>query len=140
MLGERLRKFRLVRGVSLGDLEAAIDGLVSSQTLSKYERGKLQPTATVLNRIASVFGIKSSQLWGESTCDTEAEPLLNRTMDPSTDKPFSERRRFLQLPKEERDRILSEQGKEMADFYENDKGWREWEGGPLVAYDIPLDI
>ena len=138
MLGERLRRFRLARGMSLGDLETAIDRSVSSQTLSKYERGKLQPTARVLNQIASVLGIKSAQLWGEPTCDTEAEPLLNQTMDPSTDKPLSERRKFLQLPKEERDRILSEQAEEMADFYEHDPEWREWERLPLVEYDIPL--
>ena len=139
MLGERLRRFRLARGMSLGDLEAAIDGLVSSQTLSKYEQGKLQPTARVLNTIASALGIKSAQWWGEPTCDTEAEALLNQTMDPSTDKPLSECRRFLQLPKEERDRILSEQAKEMADFYENDTEWREWERLSLVEYDIPVD-
>ena len=138
MLGERLRRFRLARGMSLGDLAAAVDGLVSSQTLSKYEHGKLQPTARVLNQIASVLGIKSAQLWGEPTCDTEAEPLLNQTMDPSADKPLSERRKFLQLPKEERDRILSEQAEEMADFYEHDTEWREWERLPLVEYDIPL--
>ena len=72
---------------------------------------------------------------GEPTCDTEA----NQTMDPSTDKPLSERRRFLQLPKAERNRILSEQAKEMADFYEHDTEWREWEGGPIVEYDIPLN-
>jgi len=139
MVGERMRKFRLARGMSLVDLEAAIDGLVSSQTLSKYESGELQPTARGLNRIASAFGIKSAQLWGEPTCDTEAEPLLNQTMEPSTDKPLSERRRFLQLPKAERNRILSEQAKEMADFYENDQEWREWEGGPIVEYDISVD-
>ncbi len=138
MVGERLRRFRLARGMSLGDLETAIDRSVSSQTLSKYERGKLQPTARVLNRIASALGIKSAQLWGEPTCDTEAEPLLNQPMDPSTDKPLSERRKFLQLPKAERNRILSEQAKEMADFYEHDTEWREWEGGPLVEYDIQL--
>ena len=139
MVGERLRRFRRARGMSLGDLEAAIDGLVSSQTLSKYERGKLQPTARVLNRIASALGIKSAQLWGEPTCDAETEPLLNQTMDSSTDKPLSERRKFLQLPKAERHRILSKQAKEMADFYEHDTEWREWEGGPILEYDIPLD-
>ena len=139
MLGEQLRRFRIARGMSLRDLETAIDGLVSSQTLSKYEQGKLQPTARVLNRIASAFGIKSAQLWGEPTCDTEAESLLNQTMDPSTDKPLSERRKFLQLPKAERNRILSEQAEEMVDFYEHDTEWREWEGGPIVEYDIPLN-
>ncbi|MXY26642.1 helix-turn-helix transcriptional regulator [Candidatus Poribacteria bacterium] len=137
MLGDCLIRFRLGRGLSLVDLETAIDGLVSSQTLSKYERGELQPTARDLNRIASAFGIKSVQLWGEPTCDTEAEPLLNQTMDLSTDKPLSERRRFLQLPKEKRDRILSEQAKEMADFYENDTEWQEWLAGPILDYDIP---
>lgn len=138
MLGERLRRFRLARGMSLGDLEAAIDKSVSSQTLSKYEHGKLQPSATTLNQIASTFGIKSAELWGEPTCDTEAEPLLNQTMDSSTDKPLSERRKFLQLPKAEKHRILSEQAEEMADFYERDQEWREWERGPVVEYDIPL--
>ena len=76
---------------------------------------------------------------GWATCDTEAEHHLNQTMDPPTDKPLSERRKFLQLPKAERHRILSEQAKEMADFYENDTEWREWERLSLVEYDIPLD-
>lgn len=71
MLGERLRRFRLARGMSLGNLEDEIDGLVSSQTLSKYEHGKLQPTARVLNRIAAVLGVKSAQLWGEPPCHVE---------------------------------------------------------------------
>ncbi|RKU24741.1 hypothetical protein C6503_00550 [Candidatus Poribacteria bacterium] len=137
MVGERLRRFRIARGMSLGDLAAAVDGLVSSQTLSKYEQGKLQPTARVLNRIASALGIKSAQLWGESTCDAEAEHPLNQTIDSSTDKPLSERRKFLQLPKAERHRILSEQAKEMADFYENDTEWREWSVGPIIEYEIP---
>ena len=35
---------------------------------------------------------------------------------------LSERRQFLALPKKERHRILSEQAKEMADFYENNEG------------------
>ena len=71
MLGERLRRFRLARGMSLGDLETAIDRSVSSQTLSKYERGKLQPTAATLNQIAAALGVKSAQLWGDPPCDVE---------------------------------------------------------------------
>ena len=137
MLGERLRRFRVARNMSLGDLEAAIDKSVNSQTLSKYEREELQSTATTLNKIASALGVKFSQLLGESSCDIETNELLNDTVDPLSDGSLSERRRFLQLPKEERDRILSEQAEEMADFYENDTEWREWEGGPIVEYDIP---
>ena len=71
MLGERLKRFRLARGMSLDDLEAAIDGFVSKQALSKYERGKMQPKAMALNRIAAALGVKSAQLWGEPTCHVE---------------------------------------------------------------------
>ena len=71
MLGERLKRFRLARGMSLDDLEAAIDGLVSKQALSKYERGKMQPKVATLNRIAAALGIKSAQLWGKPACQVE---------------------------------------------------------------------
>jgi Zn-dependent peptidase ImmA (M78 family)/transcriptional regulator with XRE-family HTH domain len=71
MVGERLKRFRLARGMSLDDLEAAIDGLVSKQALSKYERGKMQAKVTTLNRIAAALGIKSAQLWGEPSCHVE---------------------------------------------------------------------
>ena len=71
MLGERMRRFRLARGISLDDLEAAIGGLVSKQALSKYERGKMRPKVATLNRIAAALGIKSIQLWGEPVCHVE---------------------------------------------------------------------
>ena len=66
MLGERLKRFRIARGMSLKEFEAAIDRLVSSSTLSKYENGTLQPSAKTLNGIASAIGIKSAQLWSDS--------------------------------------------------------------------------
>ncbi len=79
MVGERLKRFRLARGVSLDDLEAAIDGLVSKQALSKYERGKMQPKVTTLNQIAAALGVKSAQLWGESTWQVEWVAYRKRT-------------------------------------------------------------
>ncbi len=79
MLGERLKRFRLARGMSLDDLEAAIGGLVSKQALSKYERGKMQPKVTTLNQIAAALGIKSAQLWGEPTCHVEWIAYRKRT-------------------------------------------------------------
>lgn len=71
MLGERLRRFRFARGMSLKDLAAAIEGSVNAQALSRYEHGELQPTAAMLNQIASVLGVKSAQLWGEPPCHVE---------------------------------------------------------------------
>ncbi len=79
MLGERLKRFRIARGMSLVDLETAIDRLVSSSTLSKYEKGTLQPSAKTLNQIAAALGIKSAQLWGEPPCDVEPIAFRMRT-------------------------------------------------------------
>lgn len=79
MLGERLKRFRIARGMTLADLEAAIDHLVSSSTLSKYEKGTGQPSAKTLNRIAVALGIKSAQLWGEPLCDVELIAFRKRT-------------------------------------------------------------
>ena len=79
MIGERLKRFRLARGMSLDDLEAAIDGMVTKQALSKYERGKMQPKATTLNRIAAALDVKSNQLWGEPACHIEWVAYRKRT-------------------------------------------------------------
>ncbi|RKU21104.1 hypothetical protein C6503_05190 [Candidatus Poribacteria bacterium] len=58
IVGERLRRFRLARGMALGDLETAVDRLVSSQTLSKYEHGKLQPTASEIKASSGILIIQ----------------------------------------------------------------------------------
>lgn len=71
----------------------------------------------------------------------DSKRLLNQVEQSSTDQSLSERRQFLALPKKERHRILSEQAKEMADFYENDPEWREWEGGrhlSLLTYILAM--
>ena len=54
-------------------------GLVTKQALSKYERGKMQPKATTLNRIAAALGIRSAQLWGEPACHIEWVAYRKRT-------------------------------------------------------------
>ena len=72
----------------------------------------------------------------ELITERDAERLLNQTGQLSPEKSLSKRRQFLALPKKERHRVLSEQAKEMADFYENDMEWREWEGDSVVEYDI----
>ena len=79
MLGERLKRFRIARGMSLTDLETAIDRFVSSSTLSKYEKGTGQPSAKTLNRIAAALGIKSAQLWGEPPCHVELIAFRKQT-------------------------------------------------------------
>jgi transcriptional regulator with XRE-family HTH domain/Zn-dependent peptidase ImmA (M78 family) len=65
MIGQRLRQLRLARGLSLEDLSAAIGGIVTKQALSKYEKGKAQPSPVVLNKMASALGVKSAYLLTE---------------------------------------------------------------------------
>lgn len=79
MLGERLKRFRIARGMTLVDLEIAINHQVSAATLSKYEKGTLQPSAKVLNQIATIYDVKSAQLWGEPPCHVELIAFRKRT-------------------------------------------------------------
>ena len=61
-VGERLKMFRLARAMSLDELAAATDGLVTKQAISKYERGLMFPAPTVLNVFARFFGVKTAEL------------------------------------------------------------------------------
>jgi Zn-dependent peptidase ImmA (M78 family) len=73
----------------------------------------------------------------ELITETEARQFLNRPAELSANRSLSKRRQFLKLPKETKDRVLREQAEQMADFYEHDTEWREWEGDPLVEYETP---
>lgn len=65
MIRQRLKQLRLARGLSLEALAAEMGGIVTKQALSKYERGKTQPTAVVLNKLAAALGVKTASLWSE---------------------------------------------------------------------------
>jgi Zn-dependent peptidase ImmA (M78 family)/DNA-binding XRE family transcriptional regulator len=61
----RIKQFRLARGYSLDDLAQAMGGIVTKQSLSKYERELSVPSAPVLNRLAGALGVKAMQLWAD---------------------------------------------------------------------------
>lgn len=67
MIEKRLKQLRLAYGLSLDGLAAQLGGFVTKQALSKYERGKAKPSPVVLNKIASVLGVKVASLWAEPT-------------------------------------------------------------------------
>jgi len=71
MFAERMKQLRLARGMSLDDLSAHLDGLVTKQSLSKYEKGLAQPSMKVATRIAESFGIKAAQLFSEPSIQVE---------------------------------------------------------------------
>lgn len=66
MIGKRLQLARKAAGLSLRDLEARIDKIVSAQALSKYERDEMMPSSDVLRAIARALGVSESYLLGQS--------------------------------------------------------------------------
>ena len=71
MVGQRLRRLRLARGMTLQTLAMKMGGIVTKQALSKYEHDKAQPSPLVLSRLGSALGVKAAYL-----C---AEPSINVT-------------------------------------------------------------
>lgn len=72
MIGKRLQLARKAAGLSLRDLEARIDKIVSAQALSKYERDEMMPSSDVLRAIARALGVSESYLLGQSDLTLEA--------------------------------------------------------------------
>jgi len=76
MLAQRLKQLRLARGWSLDELSGSLEGLVTKQALSKYEKGLSQPSVRVVTKIAELFGVKTAHLFAEPT--VHVEPLAYR--------------------------------------------------------------
>lgn len=62
MFTQRLRQLRLARGLTMEELVEATGGVITKQSISKYELGKAYPTPSVLEAIAGALGVKTSAL------------------------------------------------------------------------------
>lgn len=56
--GDRLRRARMLRGLSLRALSEALEGLVSHAALQKYEKGVMGPDSTIFNGICRVLDLR----------------------------------------------------------------------------------
>ena len=65
MIGNRLKRARDALGLSLRELEAAIQGQVSAQAIGKYERDEMMPGSTVLLALAKALQISPEYLLSE---------------------------------------------------------------------------
>lgn len=65
MIGNRLRRAREAHGLSLRDLEASIQGLVTAQAIGKYERDEMMPGSTVLLALAKALDVSPEYLLSE---------------------------------------------------------------------------
>lgn len=73
-LAARLRHLRLERGLTLRDAENQTG--VSRSMLSKIERGRASPTATVLGKLAEGLKVSISQLVGGPAKTARRQPTL----------------------------------------------------------------
>jgi len=58
--GENMKKIRLEKGMSQGDLATALS--VDRAYISNIENGRMNPTLSTLEKIASALGISTSEL------------------------------------------------------------------------------
>lgn len=65
MIGNRLKRARAALGLSLRDLEAALNGQVSAQAIGKYERNEMMPGSAVLLALAKALQITPEYLLSE---------------------------------------------------------------------------
>jgi len=70
---QRLKQLRLAHGWSLDALQAALgDGVVSKQSLSKYENGRAVPGMRVLRPLAAIFGLRATDFIDETRVEVVA--------------------------------------------------------------------
>ena len=62
MIGQRLKIARAASGLSLRDLEAGIDKLVTAQAIGKYERDEDMPSSKVLSALAKALHVSEDYL------------------------------------------------------------------------------
>lgn len=65
MIGNRLKRAREALGMSLRELEAAIQGQVSAQAIGKYERDEMMPSSTILLALSKALEVSPEYLLSE---------------------------------------------------------------------------
>lgn len=58
IFGQRLKSAREMKGFSMADLSQELSGLITRQSICKYEAGKMLPNSTVLLRLARILDVK----------------------------------------------------------------------------------
>lgn len=86
-LARRIRELRARSQLTLERL-AELSG-VSRSTISAIERAETSPTATVLHKLATAFGMPLAALFSEESTDAEPSPLARRADQPIWTDPAS---------------------------------------------------
>ncbi|MDP9067202.1 MAG: transcriptional regulator [Actinomycetota bacterium] len=77
-LGERLRKIRIQKGMSLQDVQQASKGKWKAAVVGAYERGDRNVTVARLSELAEFYGVPVSEILPDDDRVTPGEPLGRR--------------------------------------------------------------
>ena len=87
MFGDRVRKFRIEKGLSQ---EALADRLhVVRQTVSKWEKGFSVPDADLLQRLADIFDVPLEDLLGATETETTDLDLISKKLSSISERILS---------------------------------------------------
>ena len=79
MIGRRLKVARASAGLSLRDLAAKLDGLVSAQAIGKYERNESMPGSRILIGLATALGVSEDYLLSDEDLVLEGVDFRKKT-------------------------------------------------------------
>ena len=76
--GNRLKTARKMAGLSMEDLVKRAGGVVTKQSISKYEKGSMKPSSDVLIRLASALGVKPEYFFRDSSIELSGVQFRKR--------------------------------------------------------------
>ena len=103
MIGKRLQIARQAAGMSLRELEAKVDKIVSAQALNKYEHDEMMPGSDVLAAIARALDVRESYLLGQNDLTLESVEFRKNQITSKKDEAsvkasvLSEVERYLEI-------------------------------------------
>lgn len=86
MFGDRLLLARKKAGYSMDGLVEAMDGIVTKQALSKYERGLMKPTAKVLSEIIKTLDVSLEFLMSAQVVALEGVDFRTKSNTSAKDR------------------------------------------------------
>ena len=90
MIGQRLKVARAASGLSLRDLGAAIDNLVTAQAIGKYERNEDMPSSKVLSALADALHVSEDYLLASEEMVLDGVEFRKKSMASKREEAFVE--------------------------------------------------
>src|SRR5258708_35263019 len=90
MIGQRLKLARAASGLSLRELDVAIDNLVTAQAIGKYERNESMPSSRVLRALAGALRVSEDYLLSTDDMVLDGVEFRKKEMASKREEAFVE--------------------------------------------------